>query len=310
MDIHLEQAIYGSQGQGGYQFLARSPDFLEEWLEPAQQLCAGFGDRPPNITCPACVFARPFARNLVAIVQVADLGTDDTGRPGALGFYLLVLSAKAYQGLGGDPFWIAEHFPPRWSARGELAALLWPGEPPPYRPVAAVQHALKRPEGPSLLGGAQVLVDGGRLVFERQAPDTALVRDLWTLLPTSTRTHLWPASFAFGNDLGFHVLVVPRVSGEAFARYVTEEQAADYPEGRYELNLQIAAEAGQQGEVDALFARRSRAQTWRLGLILLGAAVLLALFSRLLAPPPKEPAPGRNATQKAPEHPSTGKEPS
>ena len=28
----IEQAIYGSQGAGGYRFLARSPGFRDEWV--------------------------------------------------------------------------------------------------------------------------------------------------------------------------------------------------------------------------------------------------------------------------------------
>jgi hypothetical protein len=159
--------------------------------------------------------------------------------------------------------------------------------------VEQVQAVLQRPDSAALLGGAQALVDGGRVVFERPAPDTALLRSLWLLLPTSTRTDLWPASFAFGNDLGFDVLVVPRAAGEAFDGYLTEEQAAEYPEGRYELSLQIAAEAGDQRELDTLFARRSAAETWRLGLMLLVVlAVLLAVMGWLkVAHPEPQPAP-------------------
>ncbi len=132
-----------------------------------------------------------------------------------------------------------------------------------------------------LLGGAQVLEDGGRLVFVRQGPDEKLVRDLWALLPYSTRTGLWPASFAFANTHGFHLLVVPRAEGPAFARYMPEEQAGDYPEGRYELALQHAVEDGDQAELDRLLSRRGRAQTFRLAVVLLVAFAVAALFLRL-----------------------------
>jgi len=292
-DIILEQAIYGSQGPGGYRFLARSPGFVDDWLPGAERLCAGFGERPAGVACPGCVFGQPFGRAHVAVVQVADVGADDTGRPGALGFRLVVIPRAAYRALIGDPFAVAERFPPAWEARGELPALSWPTEPSVPRSVAQVQTVLQRPDGPTLLGGVQVLVDGGRLVFERPGPDPALVRGLWTLLPTTTRYDLWPASFAFGNALGFDAVVVPRAAGTAYAGYVNEQQAENYPQGRYELNLQIAAEAGDQRELDALLARRSRAQTWRLGLTLLAVVVILALLAGLLTPPTveKRPAP-------------------
>lgn len=296
--IILEQAVYGSQGAGGYRFLARSPGFLDDWLPEAERLCTGFGERPPGVPCPACVFAQPFDRARVAVVQVADQGADDAGRPGALGFRLLVLSHADYHALGGDPFLVAERFPAPWYARGELPALGWPpDEPPPPRTVERVRAVLQRDDGPDLLGGSQVLLDGGRLVFVRPAPDTALVRDLWALLPVSTRRELWPASFAFGNALGFDALVVPRAEGEEFEGYLTDEQAGEYPPGRYELRLQTAAEAGDQDTLDELFARRSRSEMFRLGFWLLGAVTLMALASAWLnprrpeAPPAPKPAP-------------------
>ena len=122
--------------------------------------------------------------------------------------------------------------------------------------------------GPSLLGATQALVDGGRVVFQRSQPDPVLLRNLWTLLPTRTREELWPASFAFGNELRFHALATPRIN-EAFDNYVNEEQAGDYPEGRYERGVHVSAETGDQAGLDALFSRRSRTQTLRLGIYLM-----------------------------------------
>src|SRR5262249_59865619 len=94
--IPLEHAVYGSQGPGGYRFLARSPGFLDDWLPEAERLCTAFGDRPAGVSCPGCVFARPLGAGHVAVVQAADQGSDDTGRPGALGFYLLLLPPSPY----------------------------------------------------------------------------------------------------------------------------------------------------------------------------------------------------------------------
>jgi hypothetical protein len=283
-DIVIQQAIYGAQSSGGDRILARSAGFRDEWLPHVERLCASFGERPAGVRCPGGVLAQPFDSR-VAVIQVADLGPNDSGRPWMLGFHLLVLTRADYAKLGGDPFELAQQFPPPWEARGELPALSVPARFP-QRTVHEVREALQRgDQSPVLLGAAQALVDGGRLVFQRSAPDTQLLRDLWTILPTSNRCNLWPASFAFGAAPGFDVLVVPDASGPEYARYLTERQAGDYPEGHYELNLQIAAEAGDQRELDALFARRSRSEIWRMGLVLLGLVSVLVVVGNLLPVP-------------------------
>jgi hypothetical protein len=286
--ISIEQAIYSNAAGGGYRFLARSAGFVDDWLPEAERICTGFGERPAGVACPAAVFAQPFGLHHITVVQAADQGTDDTGRPGALGFRLLVIPHKGYQALIGDPFTIADRFPPPWGARNDLATLTWPIEPPPQRTVNDIQKVLKRGSSATLLGGVQALVDGGRLVFERSGPDEDLVRGLWQLLPTSTRGHLWPASFAFSNTLGFDVLVIPRADPITFASYLNEEQAGDYPEGRYEHNVQIAAEAGDQRGLDDLFARRSSAQTLKLAILLLVGMVVVAVAMHIVnsAPAP------------------------
>jgi hypothetical protein len=284
--ILIEQAICRT-GRDGFHLLARSTGFVDDWLPTAERLCAAFGERPVGVACPACLFAQPFGKRHVAVVEVADQELDGFGRPGALGFRFLILTHRDYGGLGGDPFLIAAQFPAPWAARGELPVLSWPMESPLSRTVEQIQEVLQRDEdGPNLLGGAQLLVDGGRLVFERPVPDTELIRGLWTLLPTSTRCEIWPASFAFGNALGFQALVVPHVGEADYSGYLRGEQAGEYPEGRYELYLQIAAEAGDQRELHALLARRSRKETWRLGWMVLGTCLVLALAGNLLMPPP------------------------
>jgi hypothetical protein len=145
------------------------------------------------------------------------------------------------------------------------------------------------------LGGVQVLVDGGKVVFERPSPDPSLIRGLWTLLPHANRSQLWPASFAFDNALQFDLLVVPRIRGDLYEGYTNEDQAADYPPGHYEYQLQYAAEAGDQNEINRLFSRRSFAQTWRLAVILLVFLSALVLASRflLLEPNPSARKPDR-----------------
>jgi hypothetical protein len=284
--IPIEQAIYSNAAGGGYRFLARSTGFLDEWLPEAERICTGFGERPAGVACPLSVFAQPFGLHHVAVVQAADQGSDDAGRPGALGFRLLVIPRKDYQSFLGDPFAIAERFPPSWGARNDLPTLDWPREFPARRTVDELQKVLKGGNSATLLGGAQALVDGGGLVFERSAPDDTLVRGLWTLLPWNTRARLWPASFVFGNSLGFDVLVLPRADEMTFTSYLNEEQAGDYPEGRYERSLQVAVEAGDQAGLGDLFARRSSSQTLKLAMLLLVAFSVIAVAMQLVTTGP------------------------
>ena len=165
------------------------------------------------------------------MVQVADQGQDDTGRPGALAFRLLVLPRKLYADLEGDVFRIADAFAPPWQARGELPALIWSAGPSPRRTVAEIRRILDVAEERTalLLGGVQALVDHGKLVLRRPAPDPDLARHFWDLLPSATRLELWPASFAFGNKHGFDLAIVPDAATDNFSGYLTEETAGDYP---------------------------------------------------------------------------------
>jgi hypothetical protein len=211
-------------------------------------------------------------------VQVADLPHPT----GALGFRIVAVPRRSYSHQIADPFRVHDTFPPDWTKRGEMPPLTWPAEPPPRRTIADLQKVLQTGGSPTLLGSVQALIDGSRLVFERAAPAPQLARDLWQLLPYSSQAELWPATFAFGNELGFDVLVVPKKEGLQLDRYITEDQALDYPEGRYELNLQIAVESGNQHDIDRLFARRTSRQTLRLALFLLFGAIIITVLVGLL----------------------------
>lgn len=303
MEIIIEQALFYRSDRELPRLVAASPGFRQDWLAEAEELVLGFGDRPPGVRCPLAVFAYPMGADSVTIVRVVDRTEAGTEKLGA-DFLFQVVSRKNYGKFFGDPFQLAQQLPSTWQCHDGMSACRIPSEPLPPRTVEQVCQVLRRVKGralaedaepgetstasaedsesPALLGGVQVLVDGGQLVFERRTADSGLIPALWILLPYSSRENLWPASFAFGNALGFDALVVPRAFGPDYDGYTSEDQAAEYPEGRYELNLQIAAEAGDQRQLDLLFQRRSWLETWRLGVTLLVAFVLLALASRIL----------------------------
>jgi hypothetical protein len=273
-DLTLEQAL-AEIAPDGPTVVARSPGFASEWEPEFLRLCAAFGRPPAGDFLPTCVFAKPLARGRVAVVQAAA-----EGQPPVQRFHCLAVPADLYAALG-DPFLIAERFAPPWGERVALPTLGWLDDVP-ARTVGQIQRVLQEDDGPTLLGAAHALVDGGRVVFERPFPAPDLLRRLWLLLPHSTRAEVWPASYAFGPELGLHVFVVPKAEPAVYPGYLTEPQAGDYPEGKYELNLQIAAEAGDQFALDRLLSRRSSRQTVWLAVVLLLAAMGMAALTKFL----------------------------
>ncbi len=319
-DIVVEQALFVRPDNDEPRLAARSPGFLDGWQQRAEELVVGFGDRPANVKCPQAVFVQSLGRRLVAVVQVRDFEIE--GRAG-LGFFMLIFPRKQYVNFLGDPFELVERLPADWQAAVTLPTRSLPVHATSQRTVSDVQRVLKRIKGeplrededptpiadserspensdsPALLGGVQILVDGGRVVFERPNADSGMVEGLWMLLPSATRSRLFPASFAFGNALKFDAIVVPRINSEQeYDGYSGEDQAADYPEGRYEYGLQHAAETGDQQELDHLLNRRSAQETWRLGVTLLIAMAILVLASRFLLVD-SQPSPPKDVERKA-----------
>lgn len=307
-DFPIEQAIFRREHEQPPRLVARSAGFDGDWLVDAERLILGFGERSGGVACPSALFAYPLNDDHVAVVQVADQEAGPDGWP-VLGFRFLVSAQKHWNDFLGDPFIVSARLPADWTASGELPTLTWPQAPLPRRTLADVQAVLQRvkahalrededpetvqrtvenSESPALLGGAQVLVDGGELVFVRPKPDNELVQGLWTLLPHSLRPEIFPATFAFSNTLGFDVVVVPRLGDEDWEGYTTEDQAADYPAGSYELALQVAAETNDQAELDRVFARRTSKETLRLAVHILVFVSIVVIAGKLFMPSPPD----------------------
>jgi hypothetical protein len=292
--LSVPQAVV-VRDSSGPRLVGKSHGLTFELEEAVLGAAVRFGPRPPGVACPGAVFGCPLGDDYVGVVQVTDMPGDGS----ALGFRFLLFYASDYTRDGylylGDPFAVADRFPPDWSGKGDLPALTWVIDgPPPRRTVEKVRQVLKRepvplddsspvPEvylaGQLLLGTTQALLDGARVAVVRPGPDPDFVRGVWELLPDKARAELWPATFAFSADLGFHltVLASPPPVG-----YLTEEQAKDYPEGRYELALQTAAEAGDQAELDRLFARKTSREVLRLAVMMVVFALLVAVVMKFL----------------------------
>jgi hypothetical protein len=271
LDLSVAQALFE-----GDTLLGKSANFEDEWQAAAIAMGGKYGSLPSGGSCPDALFARPFGKERVAIVQVA-------GPPvvSALRFRFLIFGRELYDHLC-DPFAIAERYPPNWEARGSLPDLDWPPQPLPKRTIEQLDAVLKHGDGPFLLGASQTLVDGGKILLKREAPDTKLIRDLWALLPDSTRRNGWPATFAFSNELGFDIIAMPTAPEKGIPGYLSEDQTRDYPESRYERNLQVAIESGDQRFLDQLLSRRSSSETLRLALVILVVGVGVVIVGRLL----------------------------
>jgi hypothetical protein len=300
-DVVMERALFQRDSNEAPQLLARSPALADALITPIIDILIAFGPRPPGAACRGAVFARPLDVAHVAVVQV-DAGSLG---PTSLRYCVIVLSRSDYAVLGGDPLAIARRTGPPDPA-GNLDAVRLPAEPIEKRGVEQVCAVLQRvktdappgdvdapltvdnAESPTLLGGVQALVDGGRLAFERSEPDASLIAALWMLLPSRLRPQLWPATFAFSNALGFDVVVLPRGHDMPCEGYVFETPAGEYPPGNYEIALQVAAESGDEKMLAEVLAsdpkaleptadRRAGDEARRLGAkLFLGLALFVA----------------------------------
>jgi hypothetical protein len=271
-DRRIQQAIVLADARS-VRVVAASDEFDEP---QAERIAVLFGSRPPGVACPLAHFACPFGTHHVAVVRVED-------RPNELlGFRFLILARELYRYLG-DPFAISDRYPVLWNASGRLPELEWPMELLPERTLEQLDAILKHGDGALLLGSTQALVDGNRVLLQRHEPDERFLRDLWQLLPDRTRCDLWPASFAFSDELGFHAAVGPALPTRRYGMQVLVEDAIrDYPQSSYELNLQIAIESGDRLALKKLLARRTSDETLRLGLYMLVFALAVAVVSRWL----------------------------
>ena len=122
------------------------------------------------------------------------------------------------------------------------------------------------------------------MLLKRDTADEAFVRGVWLLLPDRTRADLWPASFAFSGELGFHLAVGPNFPPPATGgvKPLTEETVKDYPSSSYELSLQIAIESGDRAALARLLARRTADDIIRLAVYILVFALVVAAVFRFV----------------------------
>jgi hypothetical protein len=273
--IVLQQALLTLRTREDVRWAGQSADLPEAVRAAIEQLAKDFGATPAAVT-EEVFWAQPLQKEWIALGRAIGLGGDQQHPPEVLAMHFLVLRASDYLAAAGDPFAIAAACPVAWEQRGTLATVTYPVPPGP-RTVQQVRSVIRSPDGLMLLGAVQDLVDGGRVAFVRSKPDTALLRALWTLLPIRARCAMWPATFVYNNAPTFHASIASaEVARTLPPYYLSEEQAANYPEGAYEHAVHAAAETDDQEYLDVLFARRSAAEVWRLGWWLVGGLIVLS----------------------------------
>jgi hypothetical protein len=284
IDISIEQAIYRADQHGTYRCQCRSPGFSDQADFHAVRLCSGFLGKHNAEMAGDSVFAQPLNRDWVMVAQFHDRRNAQSPAPG-LYFRFLMVPRKAYRLWLGDPFTLADHFPPTWHAT-ELPRLSYRPDLSLDRHVADIETVLGRPDADRLLAATQALVDGARIAITWDSNAAEFIRSVWRLLPLSTRSELWPASLALNNSLAFDCIAMPTVDGETKERYLTDDQIDSYPTGRYEENLRSAIETADRHHLIALLQRRSRAQTLRLAVVLVILAAALAVAMRIFTTSP------------------------
>ena len=255
----------------GPRVIGRSPGITFETEEAALKIVVQFGDRPAGMNCPEAVFTAE-DRNTLWIVKAGEL----PGKGSPLAFRMFGIATKDRLGL--DPLAWVESYPLE-AVKGELSNVERQNPFPPRRTVDEVRTILKGGDSPLLLGSVQALLDGCKIAVPQTEAGTNFVRHVWKILPEKSKAEINPATFAFSADLGFDIVVLPEVPAKGLPGYLTAEQVRDYPEGRYELALQHAAENGNQAELDRLFARKTSREVLRLaiGMVLFALAVVLIL---------------------------------
>jgi hypothetical protein len=261
-DRTIEQAVLR-----GTMALAKSPGFTDDILEVATAIGAD-SIIVPSGQVVLSIFRLP--GDIMAVARHQEDRSHWLAMPGSL--YRLI----------HDPFRLTREFPALFTATGELPTLNWIHGRPIPRTLADLQQVLREGDGPTLLGTAQVLVDGGRVGFVRPFPDQHLLEHVWMLLPDSVRGEVMFSTFAKNSNTGFNLAVMPMFSEDDFPGFLSENQAGDYPEGRYELALQMAVESEDEALIQELFARRSGSQAIRLAWTMLLSAIGLGLAMRFI----------------------------
>jgi len=180
---------------------------------------------------------------------------------------------------GVDPFAVVRTLQPVQNS-GHLQPLELPQRLEAFT-IQQLQARLVAQDQATLLGAAQALLDGSRVAFPAEnAAD--ICETLWLMLPYRERTNFSFCTACAAPLEGYKFLGLVDAAAERPPGLLRSDKLADYPEGRYEAQLQWALEHADDNEYQRLMQRRTSAETLRLAMTLLGGMVLVLLAMKFL----------------------------
>jgi hypothetical protein len=213
--VRLEQAVYGSFSfwNRGYAVLAQSLGCRREWLAELQTAGQRYGERPTRAPEAEGLFALKMRCGSWMIAGVSAQGCDDRGRPGALAFHALFVSAWTYWWSGGNPFAFSGGLRRQWTAADVGTTL--PSYGQISRSAAAVEsaHSSCPMEQDQVNRTVAALLRGRRVIVESPKPIDTLARIVWRRLPRQVRCRASVATWAFENANRFDLVALPKLAG-------------------------------------------------------------------------------------------------
>ncbi len=209
MDLLVEQLVYGSFPfwDRGYDVLGCSPGCSPKITAEVVATCRKFGQPPSGDSAKPAMFAVRLRSGPWTVVGVKPQGDDDRGRPGALAFHALIVSAEDHARTRFNPFGYTHRS--KWSLEDS-------GTLPRVRCSVERIAASGRPADSGRVGPiVEALRKRRRVAVEASEPIDGLAREVWASLPERVRSRASVATWAFSGENRFDLVAFPRLVGVA-----------------------------------------------------------------------------------------------
>lgn len=177
------------------------------------------------------------------------------------------------------------------------------------RLVSEIADLLKNNDSPLILGATQYLLDGGKILLPMEEATENIIQQVWMILPDRSRSEftfatLIPKKESLHNlALDCSLLAtrsdanhgnISELEGDKISNPLSKqnkhfdvslikaEQLRTYPNGRFEQELLLAAENGDQVTVNKLMQRKTGNEMLRFSIYLLVIIVGVILVSKFI----------------------------